>query len=1065
MYRIKKIASGVCEKLIGGNGNSFLFLVIVCAFALMALSGTLFLISTHGKMERQNIALSTTMLVSSIEIAIPMIGTSPLDTVDASDFPGLSEASNDHSTHAIHFVPFLVDTDFNINSDEQLPPELLLLIKDKLSRGDYTEESIHYSDAIVKTSLIKSGGSTWNIVVAQINDKQYLGLAQNLTPIVMNARSLEILFIGVLIAVYIIFIALLYLVLRLVTKPLNLLTDAARKYTAGDFNVKVTIPRTVSELWMLGKVFNEMGFRLNEQKESLEAYSKDLILANDLRGKALEELSRRNSELGAMNEATMLANKLKNTDQVIELAINRLRDDLNLACVYFHSPAKDGGYIVIQQTGSNPGRKHILPSKLDRLLKATAHTGAPQFYYLNSINARVGMTDPEFELLSSFGDRYFYPVSMDSNTTCVIEMVCTRGSTFPDDSIKFAQMFIAHMEVILRNKALYGEANRRSHELERINQVTRMISSELKLDNLFQEVVSHTQNTIRAEGVIIGVVENNALIIKSVEPVENDLVRISSEFRNDDILNDIIMTGQGVVISDLRDDERITSSNFLMRKGYRAFLGLPIVNKDKVVGVLCGCSHMPGAFSESDSYFMSLLSGQVGIAIDNAKMFDDILTRDRRRDQQLSVARKLQMERVPDYFKQGIAAVNCQLTAADELAGDFFDVFSIGRHSVAIVIGDVANKGIAASLMTFSLLSMFRNNARTLTSPCDILNSINRSLINQIKDDCWFATGFYAKLNTKTRTFTYSSAGHEMPIWYHAGENKVDVLESAGYPLGLFSSFKYKTREVELGDGDKIVFYTDGVPDAMSPDGERFGHERLLDLVKKYGDLTGQELSRKIIEELDAFTQTNSHRDDIIVAVLDLQDDPWVHRLISFDESGELVNDILQALTPYKLNQKDIYSIRLAVDEAIANAWRHGLGQRDDARFKVSYLISDEGFSLRVLDAGTGFDHESLPDPTVEENLFKTHGRGVFLIRQVMDEVEFNDSGNEIAFYKQFPSTGNSVDNERDALLLESRIESIKAVDSLRKAKLAGEREEEEEDPNAIADAFLRSIGESFDDS
>jgi anti-sigma regulatory factor (Ser/Thr protein kinase) len=374
-----------------------------------------------------------------------------------------------------------------------------------------------------------------------------------------------------------------------------------------------------------------------------------------------------------------------------------------------------------------------------------------------------------------------------------------------------------------------------------------------------------------------------------------------------------------------------------------------------------------------------------------------------RRDMQLSVAQKLQKDRIPSSFKQNVAALECRLKPADELAGDFFDAFTLGRNSIALVIGDVANKGVAASLMTFSLLSMFRNVAKTLKPPCEILKSINRSLISQIKEDGWFATAFYGRLNTSNRILTYSSAGHEMPLWFHAYTRTVEKLQSTGYPLGLFSEFEFETREIQMEMGDRLILFTDGVTDATDENGNRFGHKALIDLIIKSHALTCHELTDELMKAVETFMGDSKQRDDIVLSVLELTDDPWIHKSVIFRDSGTLISEIMEGLAPYNLDSQMAYSIRLAVDEAVSNAWRHGLCEDEDAQFEVSYLISDEGFHLKVKDPGQGFDHESLPDPTVEENLFKSSGRGVFLIRQVMDDVEFNETGNEIIILKRFP--------------------------------------------------------------
>jgi anti-sigma regulatory factor (Ser/Thr protein kinase) len=422
------------------------------------------------------------------------------------------------------------------------------------------------------------------------------------------------------------------------------------------------------------------------------------------------------------------------------------------------------------------------------------------------------------------------------------------------------------------------------------------------------------------------------------------------------------------------------------------------------------------------------------------------MTRDMRRDMHLKVAQNLQKDRMPENFKQNVAALNCKLRPAEELAGDFCDVFPLGRNSIALVIGDVANKGVAASLMAFSLLSMFRNVAKTHKPPCEVLRLINRALISQIKEDGWFATAFYAKLNTSTGILTYASAGHEMPLWFHADTGEVEMLDVAGYPLGLFSYFDFETREIQMKIGDRLVLYTDGVTDAVDSLGNRFGHHALMELTVESGKLSHSDFAETVIRKVEERTGNLPQRDDIIVAVLELQDDPWIHRTIAFRDSADLITEIMDALAPYNLDAQVSYAIRLAVDEAMANAWRHGVRLRDDVPFDVSYLISDQGFQLRVRDSGSGFDHESLPDPTVEENLFKSHGRGVFLIRQVMDDVEFNEAGNEIMLAKRF-TPGGEIDETNEQVILFDSVPALRLhQESLERARKASPGQSSQDD-------------------
>jgi serine phosphatase RsbU (regulator of sigma subunit)/anti-sigma regulatory factor (Ser/Thr protein kinase) len=583
------------------------------------------------------------------------------------------------------------------------------------------------------------------------------------------------------------------------------------------------------------------------------------------------------------------------------------------------------------------------------------------------------------------------------------------------------------------------ELSRRSHELERINHVSRTISGELNMEHLLEDVVQFTRQTTNAECAFVGLVEAGQLRVKHVEPSEVRIEPGEMDLDRNDLIRELVAGGQPVLMTDAHE-KWSCSGDFARRNNFRSFVGVPITGKNEVMGVI-GCfsgAHL--AFTPSDTYFLELLGSLVAIALSNATLFEEIMTRDKRRASQLTVAQKLQKDRLPYNFKQNVAAMTCRLRPADELAGDFCDIFTLGRNTLVVVIGDVANKGVAASLMTFSLLSMFRNVAKTHKSPREIVKSINRSLISQIKEDGWFATAFYAKLNTKTGVLTYTSAGHETPIWYHAETGKVEMLEGAGYPLGLFSEFEYETREIQMQTGDRLILYTDGVSDAVNLSGQHFGHQALMDLTSECGKTPCAEFTETVLAKAHDFMGGCKQRDDMIVAVLELQDDPWIHKSITFKESASFITEIMDALAPYNLDTATTYGVRLSVDEAVSNAWRHGLSERDDVPFEVSYLISDDAFQLRVRDPGFGFDHESLPDPTVEENLFKSHGRGVFLIKQVMDEVEFNEAGNEITISKKFPPPAGTEESMDELTLLDSVPALRQHQESLAKARNAGAR-------------------------
>jgi len=1031
---------GLIRRVTRGR-NSLLFLLVNLVFAILVLSSGLYLAATSGVLRERSTEFALNGLVAALGAAYPAAEASVdagMSNVEVLDLVGHPDPD---SAPLGTLLPFILENEgTTVAAESGLPPDLASEIERSCRDGKYLTHTMRSTGAVARISHVKTDESTWLTAAVPLSDTgKCFGLASNTTLFATQARRIGRDLLGALAFAYMYFLTLLVIALRIIIKPLKTLTKAAREYARGDLSHRVTVPTTIAEVEVLADAFNTMGFELKRQHNSLETYSQKLEEANKKAITAVDKLSLRNHEQRAMIETTLEANNLALPEEVIRLIATRLRDDLKLRPLAFYLRDEAGEFSPVSVGGIpipaiNSADKETLESvKWCHETKDLRLIRAPD-------------RDPSREVaeggdLGELGraDRLLVPLSAGSDRAGVLELVARSGHRLDPETLEFCRHFASHMDVIIRNKALYQETVRRSRELEHINQISQAISGELDMDRLLKEVVEHTQHTMRAECAFIGLLDGKRLQIDHMTPGMAERGERIVDLQENPLLRDLVEGGRPAVINDLDADHRTVPDGFIWRNRFRSFAGSPIVRKDEVLGVVCAFARPPAVFNTGDSYFLGLLASQVAIALDNARLFEEVLARDRRRDRQLAVAQKLQKDRIPVFFKQNVAAVNCSLQAAEELAGDFCDVFSLGRHSIAVVVGDVANKGVAASLMTFSLLSMFRNVAKTHKSPCEILETINRSLISQLKEDYWFATAFYGRMNTENGTLTYSSAGHERPVWYHADSGQVEILDTCGYPLGLFRTFPYETREVRLERGDRIIVYTDGVTDALDPTGSRFGHDSLLKLIARCGYLPGDELTRTIVNEVAAFADGRKQKDDIIVVALELQDDPWIHDTISFSQSSGLISRILEALQPYELDRQTMYSIRLAIDEALANAWRHGVDRRDDAKFEVSWCLSDEGFTFRVKDSGEGFDHESLPDPTVEENLFKTSGRGVFLIRKLMDEVEFNDIGNEITCLKRFAVPGSDEDAAYDALLLDSSIDPYSQQSSLRKALRAGD--------------------------
>jgi len=374
--------------------------------------------------------------------------------------------------------------------------------------------------------------------------------------------------------------------------------------------------------------------------------------------------------------------------------------------------------------------------------------------------------------------------------------------------------------------------------------------------------------------------------------------------------------------------------------------------------------------------------------------------REKRHSHEIELASRLQQNFFPSNYQKKRIRISTRLLAARELAGDFFDIFELGPNTIGLIIGDVVGKGIPGSLMAMSVHGMLANQAGALTPPMKVLERVNEALYNQVKGDYWYATCFYAKIHVTQLRMTFARAGHELPLWWHQDTGDVTFLEGEGLPLGIFPDNRYFTQQVDLNEGDKLLLYTDGLTDSTNPAGERFGHDRLVDLFRKNSSLSSKNLIKVIENEVVAFHTGLEQLDDIAIALVSVVPDSWTSLAVPPYTFSEVLENLLDELKLKGVDDDTLFKVRLSLDECVTNAFRHGHSGDSRRSVTIGYLVEPDKVTMKVRDQGPGFDFGLIPDPTLKENLMQAGGRGVFITLKIMDEVSFNDVGNEVTVVK-----------------------------------------------------------------
>jgi serine phosphatase RsbU (regulator of sigma subunit) len=304
-----------------------------------------------------------------------------------------------------------------------------------------------------------------------------------------------------------------------------------------------------------------------------------------------------------------------------------------------------------------------------------------------------------------------------------------------------------------------------------------------------------------------------------------------------------------------------------------AALDVTVVEGDAgVLGVLYLDSRSPSiAFSDTDREVLRALAREAATVIENAQLFSAARAK-ARLDHEIEIASQIQRELLPKSFPQERHMEMAASTlACHQVGGDCFDVIDLGRGRYGFFVGDVAGKGIPASLLATLLQGVFYATA-TLDMPlADISRRVNDYLYERSSDDR-YATLFYGVLDP-AGSFDYVNAGHVPPLVRRASGGLME-LPSPNFPVGMFPGAEFAAGRVALGSGDFLVIYSDGVSEANNVAGEMFGQERLNALLQGFAGATAAELAESVRAAVRSFTGGAPQADDITIVVVQYKGSP-----------------------------------------------------------------------------------------------------------------------------------------------------------------------------------------------
>jgi sigma-B regulation protein RsbU (phosphoserine phosphatase) len=462
------------------------------------------------------------------------------------------------------------------------------------------------------------------------------------------------------------------------------------------------------------------------------------------------------------------------------------------------------------------------------------------------------------------------PLIVKNRVIGVLNLEAQEAGRFTEEHKRLLTLIGSRMAVGIENARLYTRSTRQARTLVLLNEIARELSSILNVDELLKRIAELLSRLIDYQMFSI------LLLDASGEKLQH---RFSLRFQENIQLKHDITLGQGVVgyavqhrqavlVPDVNKDSRYIRLN----PETRSELAVPLIYKDKVIGVLDLEHTRRGFFTEDHMRTVTTLAAQVAIAIENARLYEEIARQEKRLERDLALARELQFRLLPQSLPTlPNLELAAKFTPARAIGGDLYDFVSYSQARMGMVIGDVSGKGAPAAIYAALVSGILRSHAPIEPGPAEMLRAVNFSL-GERRIDGQFVSLIYAVWDDERRSLQVANSGLPRPLYCHDG--KIEVIEATGLPLGLFDDAEYDEFTFKAKPGDMFVFFSDGILDARNKAGDMFGRTRVETIVAGCAEVSADCVVKSLFKAATEHAGGEEAFDDETVVAIKVKGEP-----------------------------------------------------------------------------------------------------------------------------------------------------------------------------------------------